>query len=257
MSTVTIKEYDYSWIYAMVGIIVAMLIYIALIYGLQNWLVPKGIQKGWVSYVCGPTGLCKIDSSSNGAKTCQDCQNTCYVSAWSCKNGTCGPDPNGPYSTKPACEAACVPSVKYSCTNGTCNVDPNGIYSSKPNCENACAVSSQNYSCDGKFCYTDNNGQYNTLNACLTSCGSGALGNTCVFQPLANGQTCSNNRTLIAAVPAVSNDMCRAQACLLRGTSYSLSTNDPLQAGCLIYSDPCTVSQGQSSNLFDSNMTAL
>jgi hypothetical protein len=61
---------------------------------------------------------------------------------YSCKDGNCGKDPNGPYSSLEECNKNCSTSTvttKYSCIDGQCNPDANGTYSSMEACQTECS----------------------------------------------------------------------------------------------------------------------
>lgn len=90
----------------------------------------------------------------------------------------CIEDPNGPYDSLSACQAACTPAPtkKYSCTgapNYACIEDPNGTYDSLEACQAACKAPAKRYSCSGDpsyVCLEDPNGKYDSLETCLAAC---------------------------------------------------------------------------------------
>lgn len=66
---------------------------------------------------------------------------------YSCKEGNCGPDPNGPYSSLEECNKNCSQSnvtTKFSCIDGECIQDANGTYTSKEACQTECSPGKTN-----------------------------------------------------------------------------------------------------------------
>lgn len=89
----------------------------------------------------------------------------------------CIEDPNGPFDSLAACQAACQgPQKKYRCS-GTpdfqCIEDPNGPYDNLAACQAACKSPTVKYRCTGApnyQCVEDPNGPYDSLAVCQAAC---------------------------------------------------------------------------------------
>ena len=135
------------------------------------WLPASAAQ---TNYSC-TNGNCVSDS--NGPYTSlSSCQANCQAPSgtkYSCTNGVCVSDSNGQYTSLSLCKAACqAPAgTNYSCTKGVCGKDPNGQYTSLSSCQANCqAPAGTNYSCTNGVCGKDPNGQYTSLSSCQANC---------------------------------------------------------------------------------------
>lgn len=74
---------------------------------------------------------------------------------YSCSNGTCIENNNGPYATLGQCQAACGdPSAEYDCVNGNCVPSTNGQFTTLSECQSNCSGPIPT-GCDGISSITD------------------------------------------------------------------------------------------------------